>query len=215
MTDKKITQLDSVSSPANADLLETVQNVSTSPVNRKITWTTIKSFLKTHFDTLYLKLTGGDISGGLNVSGNVGIGTTGPVAKLEVESSDIFTTSSTPESGNDSIYLDKNGLTGGEGNYGSSIGFSRLGNNFRKAAIVSKQTGGNPNQVGLSFFVANQGTDNADVIGEVLTILHSGNVGIGTTSPGSKLSVVGLPTSPSGLSAGDIYIDSDVLKIVT
>lgn len=32
-----------------------------------------------------------------------------------------------------------------------------------------------------------------------------GNVGIGTVSPGSKLSVVGLPTSAAGLSAGDIY----------
>jgi len=50
-----------------------------------------------------------------------------------------------------------------------------------------------------------------------ITILPSGNVGIGTGGPGSKLSVVGLPTSSAGLSSGDIWRDSaaaNVLKIV-
>ena len=44
-----------------------------------------------------------------------------------------------------------------------------------------------------------------------------GNVGIGTSAPGSKLSVVGLPTSSAGLAAGDIWVDvagGKVLKIV-
>jgi hypothetical protein len=41
-----------------------------------------------------------------------------------------------------------------------------------------------------------------------------GNVGIGTTTPGSKLSIVGLPTSASGLSAGDIWANSGVLTVV-
>jgi len=53
MADLKITQLDAVSTPDNTDLLESVQNVATTPVNRKITWTTIKAFLKTYFDSLY------------------------------------------------------------------------------------------------------------------------------------------------------------------
>jgi hypothetical protein len=42
----------------------------------------------------------------------------------------------------------------------------------------------------------------------------SGNLGIGTTSPGSKLSIVGLPTSSAGLSSGDIYVAAGVLMIV-
>jgi len=50
---------------------------------------------------------------------------------------------------------------------------------------------------------------------ERVTITSAGDVGIGTSTPGSKLSVVGLPTSSAGLSAGDIWNDSGTLKIVT
>lgn len=50
---------------------------------------------------------------------------------------------------------------------------------------------------------------------ERMTITSTGDVGIGTTTPGSKLSVIGLPTSSAGLSAGDIWNDSGTLKIVT
>jgi len=46
-------------------------------------------------------------------------------------------------------------------------------------------------------------------------VTTAGNVGIGTTAPTSKLHVVGLPTSSSGLTAGAIWIDGTTLKIVT
>jgi hypothetical protein len=41
--------------------------------------------------------------------------------------------------------------------------------------------------------------------GNELFAIDGGNVGIGTTTPGSKLSIVGLPTSASGLTTGDLY----------
>jgi len=47
-----------------------------------------------------------------------------------------------------------------------------------------------------------------------MTINQSGNVGINKTNPGSKLSIVGLPTSSAGLTSGDIYVSAGVLMIV-
>jgi hypothetical protein len=47
-----------------------------------------------------------------------------------------------------------------------------------------------------------------------LTITNTGNVGINKTNPGSKLSIVGLPTSSAGLTSGDIYVAAGVLMIV-
>jgi len=46
---------------------------------------------------------------------------------------------------------------------------------------------------------------NAVSIAEAMRIDPNGNVGIAKTNPGSKLSVVGLPTSSSGLSTGDFF----------
>ena len=58
--DKKITELDAVVTPTDADLLTTVTNLSTTPANKKITWTVAKAFLKTYFDGLYADVLGAD-----------------------------------------------------------------------------------------------------------------------------------------------------------
>lgn len=61
MADQKITDLTAVVTPDNADLVVAVQDVATTPVTKKMTWTVIKAFLKTYFDALY------HIAGGTDV----------------------------------------------------------------------------------------------------------------------------------------------------
>lgn len=53
MADQKITALTAVVTPDNADVLPVVQDTTGTPTTKKITWTVIKAFLKTYFDSLY------------------------------------------------------------------------------------------------------------------------------------------------------------------
>jgi hypothetical protein len=53
MADLKITEMEAVSTPVDADILEMVQNVSTTPVNKKITWLKIKQFLTIFLNTQF------------------------------------------------------------------------------------------------------------------------------------------------------------------
>ena len=53
MADQKTTALTATTTPADADLLYTVVDPTGTPLSRKITWTTIKTFLKTYFDSIY------------------------------------------------------------------------------------------------------------------------------------------------------------------
>lgn len=52
MAGKKITELVAATTPADADLIEIVQDVATTPVSKKVTWTTLKTFLGAVFAVL-------------------------------------------------------------------------------------------------------------------------------------------------------------------
>lgn len=149
------------------------------------------------------------------VNGNVGIGTTTPNEKLVVsgDNARVMNQGVTNTAFNAIHVLNNDGdgaemVAYGRNNSGTYLGQNRAGASFY---------GGSPNTC-LGIGTRNStpvvlGTSDA----ERMRITSDGNVGIGKTNPGSKLSVLGLPTSSVGLSSGDIWRDAangNVLKIV-
>ncbi|QQG44290.1 MAG: hypothetical protein HYW86_05555 [Candidatus Roizmanbacteria bacterium] len=119
--------------------------------------------------------------------GNVGIGTTSPGEKLEIEDSgaariliDAGTTAQ--------IYLDR----GGNSNADSSINFLTAGTDKFSIGLDNDNTD--------NFYIANGSMTEAN---KKVTIDTSGNVGIGTTGPGAKLDVNG------HLNVGDTFSNPD------
>ena len=132
-------------------------------------------------------------------TGSVGIGTSSPGRRLDVQSSsgdaDIRIYAQGTDAGDDAIlYL---GIAGTSATTRVNFGD---GDDADSGRIIYGHSGDY-----MSFTTA---------ASEAMRIDASGNVGIGTTTPGSKLSIVGLPTSSAGLSAGDIWNDGGTLKIV-
>ena len=125
--------------------------------------------------------------------GNVGIGTTTPQRKLDVN---VGTASGVGASFAGTI---------SRGEYqGIHFGYSEAGNgNYRKSALVFERDDlGLGDATGKIHILNNaqNGAGSATLADSRVTILKTGNVGIGTTSPNSKLQIVGKATSSSTVS---------------
>ena len=131
-------------------------------------------------------------------AGNVGIGTDNPRAKLDAMSTGNFTVDGDTFDGV-SLMIRNAGGTQGNGNYGSAIGFTQIGNagvaGYR-AAITSVQTGGDSDQLGLAFLI-HPSTTGGDDLSEALRITSDGNIGISESTPDSKLDILHSTTTNS------------------
>jgi len=143
----------------------------------------------------------------VNSVGDVGIGTTSPTTKLQVAGGVRIGNAGTYDMkllGNTSTAVAVGGSTLASilSTYGISSAAGHVG-----IEVPSNDTND-------GFYIATDANQDGVVDTLALKINAAGYVGIGTSTPGSKLSIVGLPTSSAGLSAGDIWNDGGTLKIV-
>ncbi|ETB63582.1 TPA: hypothetical protein DIC38_02640 [Candidatus Nomurabacteria bacterium] len=163
----------------------------------------------------------------LGGTGNVGIGTTSPQAKLHVSGNSFLGT----YYANNTAITDAEVITAGEnkilsnltrGNlditmtsvlnpapdYGASLTFTTNAGNYGTgyyyvggAIKTGRTSGANQNQAQYMSFYTNNGTS----LSEKLRITHDGNVGIGTTSPES---ILHLSKSAAGTSGPILFLDN-------
>jgi len=124
-------------------------------------------------------------------SGNVGIGTSSPFGKLNVQNGTIFV-------GQSAGTTQTNILLSG---YGQVFG----GQTYGDVSIRSSYDGSG-NGSTLNFYTS-PNTGGANISVERMRIDTSGNVGIGTSSPSQKLSVVGNIAAGDTASTADGFVD--------
>ena len=140
----------------------------------------------------------------VNSLGNVGIGAPSPGSALDVKTAGAADFPLTIRSN-----IDNNG-----GYTGIKFGWEG-GTNYRKAAIIVQGTSGN---VQPKFHIALDNTadsSDADLNDIKLTILPTGNVGMGTTDPGAKLEVAGQVKITGGIPAAGKVLTSDATGLAS
>jgi len=123
-------------------------------------------------------------------AGNVGIGDSSPSAKLEIRGASTIGTNS------GHIVLSGDSAVVGQG---PQIVFSESGSGGSTAGAYIGHGREGTNSIGFLSFGTRSSSDANVTPAERMRINSSGNVGIGTTSPSSALSVAGsIPNAPSG-----------------
>lgn len=154
--------------------------------------------------------------------GNVGIGTSSPSFALDIlraensaqriqinnTSLGINASSEILALGNDNRYSGI--LSFGQNQTGTYI------NGVNRSSLSLFESGGDSSAMLINAAGLNQPIIFATGNTQRMRITASGNVLIGTTTSGnSKLKIAGLPTSPAGLTIGDVWINGCTLEIVT
>ena len=140
------------------------------------------------------------------LTGNVGIGTTGPQAQLHIYGGDLDTRAYQQNNSTNSIYLNPtNGNADGTSNTGGGgVIWKTWYNNYtKKSAGILAIGEGNYFRSGLAFYTNNNANQTTDW-SERMRINMDGDVGIGTTNPTRKLEISGdVRVMPS---SGDVKI---------
>ena len=140
----------------------------------------------------------------IDSSGNVGIGTTSPSAKLEISKTEVNTYAGSMQSLNSGLTLSNTVDTDGElQSIGLQFALKTTGNNFIRHSWIGSVQDQPDTRYSSLIFGTDEGTSSQPNRTEKMRIKYNGNVGIGTTSPDGELHV------NDGDSASQIFITSN------